>query len=109
MPTHQVITFHATAPISAAKMTRVGDHAWIDDACADGLSDMQSEEQEGDEVEECRPEHGGVRRHHSRRYDCGDRVGGIVQAVQKVKYQSDGDEAEQDAKASSIHGPLHPV
>ena len=45
------------APISAPKIDLRGDHVGRDDALADRLGDVQAEEQEGDEVEEGRPEH----------------------------------------------------
>ena len=53
---------------------RAEHHARIDDvggddAGADGLRDVRAEDQEGDEVEEGRPDHGGLRAQHARRDD----------------------------------------
>ena len=56
---------------------------------------MQAEEQEGDEIEEGRPEHRILRPQHARRDDGGDGIGGIVQAVEEIEEQRDGDQADQ--------------
>ena len=52
----QVTTFQTIAPIRAPKIDLRVDHVGGDDPLADGLGDVQAEEQEGDEVEEGRPE-----------------------------------------------------
>ena len=58
MPKRQVITFQTDSSHERAK-----DHARLHDVSddnpgADGLRHVQAEEQESDEVEECRPDHG---------------------------------------------------
>ena len=47
--------------------------------------DMQAEEQEGDEIEEGRPEHRILRPQHPGRDDGGDGVGGVVQAIEEIE------------------------
>ena len=94
--------FQAMAPISAPKITRVDDMR-VDDAGAERLGDVQAEEQEGDEVEERRPGHRVARPEHARRHDGGDRVGGVVQAVEEIERQRDGDQADQQRKCERCH------
>jgi len=66
---------------------------------------VQPEHQERDEIEERGPKHRELRPQHSGRDDGRDRIGGVVQAVQEVEQQSDGDQADQDGKSQrSIHG-----
>ena len=71
------------------------DDPGIDDPGPQGLRHMEAEEQEGDEVEERRPEHRVLRAQHPRRDDGGDGIGRVVQAVEEVEEQGDGDEAGQ--------------
>ena len=99
MPSHQVIRFQAIAPISAPKITRGSTTSADDDAGADGLRHVQAEEQEGDEVEERRPDHRVLRAQHARRDDGGDRIGGVVQAVEEIERERDGDQARSAAAA----------
>jgi hypothetical protein len=47
------------------------------------------------EIEEGGPEHCPLRRQHPRRDDGGDRIRGVVQAVQEVEQQGDGDQEDQ--------------
>ena len=68
---------------------------------ADRLGDMQAEEQEGDEIEERRPGDRVLRPQHAGRDDGGDRVGRVVQAVEEIEGQRDGDQPDQDGKASA--------
>ena len=88
------------------------DHPRVDDLGghdpgADGLRDMQPEDQERDEVEECRPHHRIARPQHARRDDGRDRVGGIVQAIEKIEHKRDHDQADQDRQAEyRIHAEL---
>jgi hypothetical protein len=85
------------------------DDRGIDDPGADGLGDVQAEHAEGDEVEESGPEHRILRPEHAGRDDGRDRVGGVMQAVQEVERERDGDEADQDGKAElSVHGAALP-
>ena len=96
MPSAQVMMFQTMAPISAAKITLRIDDAGLDDAGADGLRDVEPEHQEGDEVEERRPKHRVLRPQHPGRHDGRDRIGGVVQSVEEIEQQRDGDEADQD-------------
>ena len=91
IPNPQVIRFQTMAPISAPKITCGVDDAGLDDAGADGVGDMQPEHQEGDEIEERRPQHRVLRAQHPGRYDGRDRVGGVVQPVEEVEQQRDCD------------------
>jgi len=59
---------------------------------------VKPEHREGDEIEERSPEHRVMRPQHAGRYDGGDRVGGVVQPVEKIKQQRDGDQARQNWK-----------
>ena len=80
------------APISAPKMTwpstMSGEMIPVPTVCAT----CKSEEQERDEVEECRPDDRNIRRKHPRRDHRRDRIGGVVQAVEKIENESDRDE-----------------
>jgi hypothetical protein len=67
------------------------DHAGLDDPGADGTGDVEPEHQEGDEIEERRPEHRVLRPQHAGRYDRRDRVGGVVQSIEEVEQERDGD------------------
>ena len=65
---------------------------------------MKPEHREGDEIEERRPEHRILRPQHAGRDDGRDRIGGVVQSVQEVEQQRDGDQSDQDRKTKrGIH------
>ena len=72
------------------------DHVRLDDAAADRFRDVQSEEQEGDEIEKCRPGDRVLRAQNTRGNDSRYRIGGIVHAVEKVERQRDRDQREQE-------------
>ena len=59
---------------------------------------MQAEHQKGDEIEESRPAHGITGRQHPGGDDGGDGIGRIVQTIEKIEEQRDGDEAGQQGK-----------
>ena len=104
IPNPQVIRFQTIAPTNAAKITCAVDDAGLDDAGADGLGDMKPEHQEGDEIEERRPQHGVLRPQHSGRDDRRDRIGGVVQSVEEVEQQRDCDQSDQNRKTKrGIH------
>src|SRR5690349_6605226 len=69
------------------------NHPRINDASADRLGDMQAEEQESDEVEEGSPKDGRAGRQNARRHDRGNRIGGVMQPVEEVENEGEGDEA----------------
>ena len=75
------------------------DDARLDDALADRLGDVEAEEQEGDEVEERRPQHRVARAQHARRDDGRDRVRGVVQPVQEIEQQGDEDQPDEQGEA----------
>jgi hypothetical protein len=52
---------------------------------------MQPKEQEGDEIEKRGPDYGYVRRKNARRYDSCNRIGGVMQTVEKIEDKSDPD------------------
>ena len=105
MPSPHVMTFQTIAPDQRAEDDAAVDDAGADDARADGLRDVQAEHGERDEIEEGRPDHGDLRAQHARRDDRGDRVRGVVQAVQEIEHQRDGDEADQEGETecSCVH------
>ena len=74
------------------------NHVRIDDSGADGIGDMQAEYQKGDEVEEGRPKHRVLRPQHAGRDDGRDRIRCVVQSVQEIEQQRDGDQADKDRK-----------
>ena len=99
MPPIQVTTFQTIAPMSAAEHHPGVDDARLDDALADRLGDVEAEEQEGDEVEERRPQHRVARAQHARRDDGRDRVRGVVQPVQEIEQQGDEDQPDEQGEA----------
>jgi hypothetical protein len=52
---------------------------------------VEAEHQEGDEVEERRPQDRVLRPQHPRRHDGRNRIGGVVQSVQEIEQQRDCD------------------
>ena len=105
IPSAQVIRFQTMAPTSAAKITVRIDHARLDDAGADGVGDVEPEHQEGDEIEEGRPEHRILRAQHPGRHDRRDRIGGVVQAVEEVEQQRDRDQIRPEPEDRAWHPP----
>jgi hypothetical protein len=82
---------------------REGDDGEVDHAAADGLRDGGAEEEGRHEVEERRPGHGPAGREHPRRDHGGDRVGGVVEAVDEVEDQRDADQGD-DGEERGVHG-----
>ena len=109
MPAHQVITFQAIAPISAPKITRASTTFGCDDAGANRLRHVQSEEKKCDEVEERRPDHRVARPQHAGRHDGRDRIGRVVQAVEEVEDQRNDDQRDQDRQAESASTEADPA
>jgi hypothetical protein len=71
---------------------------------------MQPEEQKGDEVEERGPSHGYVRGKNTRRYDRCNRIGGVMQAVEKIEDESDQDQGcEEHERACHRKAPRFAV
>lgn len=77
-----------------------------DDAPADGLGDVETEEHEGYKIEEGSPEDRILRAQHTRRDDGGDGVRSVMQAVQEIEEQSDADQADEKRKGESGVHPL---
>ena len=84
------------------------DDSGIDDAGANRLSDVEAEDQKGDEVEERRPKHGCAWWEHTRRHDRGNGIGGVVKPIEEIKHKRHGDEAEQQTHGGGIHCMLRP-
>ena len=83
---------------------RAEDHVRVDDvrgddAGADRLRHVQAEEQEGDEVEKRRERHRLQRPQHARRDHGCDRVCCVVEAVEEIEQEGDGDQADQGGQA----------
>ena len=100
-------TFQTIAPISAPKMTLPSTMPALDDAGAHRLRDVQAEHRERDEVEERGPDDRRLRAQHARRHDGRDRVGRVVQAVQEIEQQRDGDQRDEDGETQ--RGSIHVV
>lgn len=65
---------------------------------------MQAEEQEGDEIEEGRPCHRILRAQYTGGDDGGDGICGVVETVQKIEEQRDGDKADKQRQCKrDIH------
>ena len=62
---------------------------------------MGAENQKGNEIEEGSPHDGMLRAQHSRRYDCGDGIGRIMQSVEKIERKRHHDQADQERKRES--------
>ena len=105
MPSHQVMTFQTIAPISAPKITAASTTLAVDDARADRLRDVQAEEQEGDEVEERRPDHraaaGGSTRVETM---VAIELAASCRPFRKSNSERDGDEADQEGEAERGEG-----
>ena len=99
VPRDQVPDDRAHQP---GKDHREADDRDVDEAGADGLGDRRAEGERGDEVEERRPDDGLARRQHPRRHDGGDRVGGVVKAVDEVENERDDDQRD-DCEKVGIH------
>ena len=84
------------------------DDVGIDDSSADRLRHMRPKDEKCDEIEERGPGHGVLRPQHARRYDRGDRIGRIVQPIEKIERERHHDQSDQDRKreANGIHVKL---
>ncbi len=76
------------------------DHGRIDGVLADRSGHRQREYQYRDEIEDCRHGDRGMRFQHTRGDDCGNGVGGIMEAVQEIEYErqsnQEGDHVDAD-------------
>ena len=80
------------------------DDIGIDNAGAERLRDMQAEEKEGDEIEERRPEDSVLRPQDPCRNDGRDGVRRVVQTVEEIEEQRNGDQpVEQREGESGVH------
>ena len=86
------------APIRPARITEVVTIADVDHARPDGLGDGGAEHERGHEVEEGRPHHGLAGLQHARRDDGGNRVGGVVKAVDVIEDQRNGDDENDEGE-----------
>ena len=113
MPFSQVTTFQNIAPTSAPNTTAGRDQILVDQPLADRLGDLvqarEGERQEiGGEVEDAGEEHRLDRPEQPRRDHRRDRIGGVVQPVQKIERQRDDDQADQQREGELVHlcGPV---
>jgi hypothetical protein len=81
------------------------DDIGSDDPGADGLGNVQAKEQKGDEIEERRPNDGIVGAQDPRRDDRRDRVGSVVQSIEKIESQRDRDETNNERKVDGAQWP----
>ena len=89
MPYHQVSRFQAIAESSAATTSCCVASSGGDDPLADGRGDGGAG-QRADDVEDGRHQHGLAGREDARGDGGGDRVGGVVEAVDEVEGQRQG-------------------
>ena len=102
MPLSQVTTFQNIAPTSAPNTTDGRDQILVDQALADRVGDRvqlrPGERQEiGGEVEEGGEGHRLDRAEQLGRDHRGDRIGGVVQAVQEIERQRQDDQSDRAA------------
>ena len=103
MPSSQVTTFHTIAPIRAPNTTWESMTSAVDDAGPDRLRHMRAEKQEGDEIEERGPDDRVLRTQHAGRHDGGDRIRRVVQPVEEIEQQRDGDQSDQQRQRELTH------
>ena len=87
------------------------DHIGGDDADADGLRDMRTEEQKGDEIEKSSKSYGCLRPQYACRDDGCDRIGCVVQTVEKIERQRDQNQCDQqrERERDRIHPNADPT
>ena len=81
---------------------RRGDDRDVDHPRPHRLGDRGAEDRGGGEIEERGPDDGLTRREHAGRDDRGDRVGGVVKAVDVVEDERDDDD-ERDECECGVH------
>ena len=108
MPLSQVTTFQNIAPTSAPNTTAGRDQVLVDQALADRVGDLvqlgQGERQEvGREVEEGGEGDRLDRAEQLGRDHRGDRIGGVVQAVEEIERQREDDQADEQRQGKLVH------
>ena len=93
-PAYQVITSHAIAPISPAKITRLSKISGFTTSFAIVAATVVPKTTNADEVEERRPRDGLPGREHAGGHDGGDRVRRVVEAVEEVERERDRDDQD---------------
>ena len=78
----------------AAQNNDGGNGIERDEPCPHRFGDACAEKKRGGDIEKRRPQNGLARSQHTRRHDCGDGIGGIVEAVDKIERQSRRDDAD---------------
>jgi hypothetical protein len=79
------------------------------DTGADRLRHMRPEDQESNKIEEGSPYHRVLRPQYASRDNGGDRVRGVMQAVEEIKGQRDHDQGDQNRQSErdGVHGSVH--
>ena len=86
-PKYHVIRFQMIAPMSPARITENVTTSRSTIPEPDRLGDGGAEEERRDEVEERGPGDRLARREHARGDDGGNRIGGVVKAVDEIENQ----------------------
>jgi hypothetical protein len=73
-----------------------------DDSDADSSGDVNTENQEGNEIEERSPDYSIARSQHARRNQRRDRVCRVVQPVEKIKRQGHDNQADEQGQGEDI-------
>ncbi len=89
-------------PHQAGKDHAEADDRNIDEAGADGLGDGRTKREGGNEIEHRRPDDGLAWRQHTGRHYGGNRVGGVVKAVDEIENERDEDQ-RGDREEVGIH------
>jgi hypothetical protein len=90
-------------PDQRAKHDCRGHRIGIDDTLADGFRHVQPDQPIGGKVADSGKDHGSNRRQQARGDHGRDRVGRIVQAVEKVESQRHDDEADKQGHGKLVH------
>src|ERR1700682_1286738 len=98
-PSQQIPTYRAH---QCAEDYTIVDDIGPDYPRSDGLGDIQAKEQKGDEVEEGGPKHRILRTQDPGRDNRCDGVRRIVQAIEKIERQSDGNQPNE-IKKRAVH------
>jgi hypothetical protein len=56
------------------------------------MRDVETEEQEGDEIEEGRPRDRLLGRKHTGGHDCGNRIGRVMKPIERIEDERNRDE-----------------
>ena len=96
IPPYQVMRFQVIAPIKAARITSASTLSGCTMPLPIVRATLTPNPNARDEVEERRPDDGLRGAEHSGGDDGRDRVGGVVEAVNEVEEQRDGDDENDE-------------